>query len=86
MTFLVLSRDGCKYCDMAVSLLTTHSKAFAVYKCMDGRELRTILEEEHGMVPEHVTFPQIFCDGVHIGGYSDLYQYVQNEFGMDADF
>lgn len=86
MTFLVLSRDGCQYCDLAVSLLTTHAKTFEVYKCADGGELRRILADDYGMVPEHVTFPQIFCNGVHVGGYSELYQYILNEFGTDADF
>jgi glutaredoxin len=86
MAFLVLSRDGCKYCDMAVSLLTTEAKAFKVYKCEDGVELRKILSEEHGMLPEHVSFPQIFCNGVHVGGYSELKQYIMNEFCTDADF
>ena len=86
MAFFILSKDGCKYCDMAVSLLTAHAKVFEMYKCKDGVELRKILSEDYGMVSENVTFPQIFRDGKHIGGYSDLYQHIMNEFGTDADF
>jgi glutaredoxin len=86
MTFLVLSRDECQYCDLTVSLLTTHAKTFEVHKCADGRELRRILADDYGMIPEHVTFPQIFCNGKHVGGYSELHKYILNEFGTDADF
>jgi glutaredoxin len=86
MTFLVLSRDGCQYCDLAINLLTTHAKTFKVYKCVDGGDLRRVLSDDYGMVPEHVTFPQIFFNGVHIGGYSELHHHILNEFGTDADF
>ena len=65
MAFFILSKDGCKYCDMAVSLLTAHAKVFEMYKCKDGVELRKILSEDYGMVSENVTFPQIFRDGKH---------------------
>ncbi|AGE53440.1 glutaredoxin [Acanthocystis turfacea Chlorella virus GM0701.1] len=84
--FTVYSKDGCKYCTMAVELLTTMKKAFNVIKLKSVTELNVAISDRGLMVQ---AFPQVFAGNVHIGGYTDLHAYLleeDNVFSIDEDF
>ncbi len=68
---IVYSKKPCPYCEQAKSLLT---KKGYEYKELDV--LRPdVLDQLRELVPEVKTVPQIFIDGKHIGGYTDLVAY-----------
>ncbi|AGE59336.1 glutaredoxin [Acanthocystis turfacea Chlorella virus OR0704.3] len=84
--FTVYSKDGCKYCTMAIELLTAMKKEFNVIKLNSVAELNVAISDRGLMVQ---TFPQVFADNVHIGGYTDLHAYLleeENVFSIDEDF
>ncbi|AGE50092.1 glutaredoxin [Acanthocystis turfacea Chlorella virus Canal-1] len=74
--FLVFSKDGCKYCAMAIKLLTEMKKDFHVIKLLDVTELNETLFIL-GITAK--TFPQVFMDGDHIGGYTELHEILTKE-------
>ncbi|KQS84289.1 glutaredoxin domain-containing protein [Rhizobium sp. Leaf383] len=61
--FVILSRDGCEYCEAAQALLPN-----AVI--LKDETARTIVKEGG-----FGTFPQIFHRGKHIGGFNELLEY-----------
>lgn len=66
----IYTRPGCGYCSAAKSLLTRKSVAFTEYDTGIDPSFRTkMLERSNG----GRTFPQIFIDGLHVGGCDDLY-------------
>jgi len=71
--FLVYSKDGCRYCSMAIELLTELKKEFTVIKLKSVAELNDALFDRGITVR---TFPQVFLDDEHIGGYTELYARV----------
>ncbi|AGE55565.1 glutaredoxin [Acanthocystis turfacea Chlorella virus MN0810.1] len=83
--FLVFSKDGCKYCTMAIELLTDLKKDFHVIKLLNVAELNDALAVRDLAVK---TFPQVFLGDKHIGGYTDLQEYITKEdgkFEIDED-
>ena len=66
----IYTRPGCGYCSAGKSLLTRKSVAFTEYDTGIDPSFRTkMLERSNG----GRTFPQIFIDGLHVGGCDDLY-------------
>jgi glutaredoxin len=83
--FLVISKDGCKFCTLAIELLADLKKEFHVMKLSNVAELNEALSVR-GLTAK--TFPQIFMDSVHIGGYTELQSYLTKEddvFEIDDD-
>jgi glutaredoxin 3 len=83
--FLVYSKDGCRYCSMTIELLTDLKKEFTVIKFNSVAELNDALFNRGITVR---TFPQVFLDDEHIGGYTELYARVamsNYEFEIDDD-
>lgn len=69
-TIEIFTRPGCGYCSAAKSLLTRKSAAFTEFDAGRDPTARTrMLERSNG----GTTFPQIFIDGVHVGGCDELY-------------
>lgn len=71
--FLVITGDGCAYCDKAKALLTERGKTFQEKDILDASEEMKRSGRK--------TVPQIFRmhdDKVdtHIGGYTDLVSYL----------
>lgn len=64
-TIKVYTTDYCGYCTRAMSLLTKKGVAFDE---VDATDVRDWLVEATG----RRTVPQIFIDGVPIGGHDDL--------------
>ena len=70
MKAIVWSKYHCPYCDQAKALLTQKGIQFEEKKIGDGYTKEELLEA----VPNARTVPQIFIDGVLIGGFNELKQ------------
>jgi glutaredoxin 3 len=68
MKAVVWSRDDCPYCVQAKLLLEQHSIDYEERKIGNGYTKEQLLEA----VPTAKTVPQIFLDGLLIGGYTEL--------------
>jgi glutaredoxin 3 len=65
----IYSADYCPYCTRAKRLLTEKGVAFKEYDVT-----KTSRDEMIRRAGGRTTVPQIFIDGVHIGGCDDLYE------------
>lgn len=76
MTYTIFSKDGCTYCDKALSLFEDHGITPRIIKCIDIKDL---LEKLGPFAPARVsTFP--FIVGPHgkcVGGYDQLRDTLQ---------
>ena len=60
----------CPYCHRAKTLLASKGAAFEEYDITMGGDKRAeMIQRANG----RSTFPQIFIDGVHVGGCDDLH-------------
>ena len=73
--YRIYTRDMCGYCDMAKSLLTRYSLKYSEFNLEQHPYHR---DELRKLVPEATTVPQIFVGKKHIGGYTELRQYVED--------
>lgn len=81
MTFIVLSKEGCVYCDKAKSFLERNALTFTTRSCLDIDDARNILIS-YGISSKHVaSFPQIveLRDDQYrlVGGYEHLLDYME---------
>ena len=67
--FIVFGMSNCRYCSMTVALLKESGKSYTYHNVMDDVNQRKVLLEK---VPMANTLPQIFHNGVPIGGYTEL--------------
>lgn len=67
----ILSKPGCKYCDKAKKLLTRRRLSFSVEES-DTIGKQVIFKKTTG----YESWPQVFHEGVHIGGYDNLEKYL----------
>ena len=74
--YTIYSKPSCSFCLQAKQLLETKQLPF-VYK-----ELGTHydLYELMTLAPNAKSFPQVFKDGVLVGGYSDLVESLKQEY------
>ena len=78
MKIHLVTKNNCPYCDKAKLLLTELKKEFS-YEILDNEEERLAF---YSMCGEGVTsVPQIFLDGIRIGGYSDLLRNIERITG-----
>ncbi|AHC30425.1 putative glutaredoxin [Rhizobium phage vB_RleS_L338C] len=68
MKALIYSKQLCNYCVKAKALLEERGVSFELVDCTFSTELTKEMMNRSGQK----TFPQIFLDGVHIGGCDDL--------------
>ena len=66
----IYTRPGCGYCSAAKSLLTRKKATFTERDVAVDSTFRQEMWDRAGV---GATFPQIFIDGVHIGGCDELY-------------
>jgi glutaredoxin len=73
MKVFIYSKEGCTYCDHAVTLCETESLEYE--KVMVSKDK---LKEICG---ESVTnYPQIYIDDRHVGTYFDFQDYIENDY------
>lgn len=70
MKALVYSFETCPYCVAAKQLLTERGIEYEE-KVIDRSQIKELMKETKMM-----TVPQIFIDGVLIGGYDDLVEHL----------
>lgn len=78
MKFVIYSKSGCVYCDLAKGLMNKYKIS---YNTLDFRELTKL----SGVYPHGVKFPQIYKvndnnNREHIGGYTELKKYLKPSF------
>jgi glutaredoxin len=70
MGFMVITKPGCGFCDKAKAVLEEHGIAYEV----DNRD--TPEAQQAFRDAGHKTYPRVYEDGVLIGGYTELAEYL----------
>ena len=81
MTAIVWSKDNCAFCDQAKALLEQRNIAYEEKKIGHGYTREDLLEA----VPTARTVPQIFVNNNHVGGFTELRQYIEQTAGGYGD-
>ena len=71
--FKILSKEGCKYCDLAKQLLIDNEIDFEVQK-VDKRELERLCDKQVS------GYPQILLNNKYFGDYFRLEEYLEDEY------
>lgn len=67
---VIYTRDFCGYCARAKALLSSKGVDFVEHNASSAPEMRNeMIAKSNG----GTTFPQIFINGVHMGGCDDLH-------------
>ena len=69
MDILICAAPQCSYCESAKAMLAERNLA---YREVDVSRSPANLAELQARLPREKALPQIFVDGVHIGGADDL--------------
>lgn len=72
MRATIWSRPDCTYCDQAKALLQSRGVEIEERCIGQGWTREQLLEQ----VPDARSVPQIFIEGRHIGGFSELQRYI----------
>ena len=81
MKAIVWSKDNCTYCDQAKALLEQRNIEYEERKIGHGYTREDLLEA----VPTARTVPQIFVNNNHVGGFTELRQYIEQTAGGYGD-
>tara|TARA_R110000744_G_scaffold287821_1_gene398904 strand:- start:538 stop:780 length:243 start_codon:yes stop_codon:yes gene_type:complete len=71
MSYTIIGQVGCSYCKEAEELLVS-----------EGEPHKVLMLEDHAFLRDHFkqfgfkTVPQIYNGSIHIGGYSELCDYL----------
>ena len=68
MTYYILTREDCKWCDKAKALLDEKGLGYQALSYTEHPILSKLIK-----LTSIKTVPQIWLDNKHIGGYSELY-------------
>ena len=71
--YIVYGKVTCPFCDKAKELLQQHNLEID-YRDVGDSEVK---QELLNLYSEAKTVPQIFTNGVRIGGYTDLVEYLK---------
>lgn len=74
--FLLLSKDGCTYCDRAKSMLAKHRLPFTTHTLANLSDLKARLESLGHGADHAATFPQVLHGGAYVGGFHQLEDYL----------
>lgn len=78
---LIYTKQGCKYCIMAIELLEKHENISVQIICMNKEyypELYARNLENIAKVTEQKTFPFIFIGDKFVGGFTELNLWLKN--------
>lgn len=73
MKAIVWSKDNCPYCVQAKQLLTIKGIEYEEKKIGEGYTKEDLLDA----VPDARSVPQIFLDGNHVGGFTELRAHLE---------
>lgn len=71
MGYAIMTKPGCTYCTRAKALLKSNNEHFSE-SIYDTPE-----KVERFKAAGYKTFPQVFHDGVLIGGFTELEEYLE---------
>lgn len=71
---VIWSNTNCSFCEQAKNLLKLNGYEYEERNLASGKWTKEQLLE---VAPNARTVPQIFIDGNHIGGFTELRQYLQ---------
>jgi glutaredoxin len=74
VVYTVYSSPGCGYCTMAYRLLENRKLNYISIDITEDEDALALFREEG-----YKTVPQIYCNGVHIGGFTELNELLQQE-------
>lgn len=72
---IIWSKQMCPYCDQAKALLNAKGIEFEERKIGEGYSKEDLLEA----VPTARSVPQIFLNNKHVGGFTELREYLNAE-------
>ena len=73
MKAVLWSKTNCPYCDQAAALLKSKGIEFEERKIGEGYSREELLES----VPNARSVPQVFIGDAHIGGFTELKEYLK---------
>lgn len=74
----IYSRPGCGHCESAKEVFKQRGVHFVEYSIGSGFSREAFFEK----FPDSKTVPQIVIDGIHIGGYAQLTEWMkENDSG-----
>lgn len=79
---IIIGKNDCKYCHMAIKLLVTKNVKFTYVDHMECQDYVQAFIKARGKI----TYPQIFINGTRIGGYNDLEKIVRFDFFIVESF
>jgi len=71
MGYSMMTKPGCSYCTRAKALLKSHNETVAISDYDTPEKIQRFKDAGY------TTFPRIFHDGVLVGGYDDLVEYLE---------
>ena len=71
----IYTKKFCQHCLNAKSLLDTQGLKYKEITIKDHQDHQQLVNKSGAS-----TVPQIFIDGLHIGGYHNLYQLMQQDW------
>lgn len=78
-TLVILTRPNCIYCEKAKKLIEEHGDSFVEFDVTKDTVFRAFLK-----VQGITTVPQIYSEGEHIGGYTDLATWYQGPYPQET--
>jgi glutaredoxin len=75
----IYSKDNCSFCTSAKNLLNRRRIPYKEYVLGEDFDREKLLDK----FPEARTFPVVVVDGIRIGGYDDLVEYVKEYDGRE---
>ena len=74
--YTIYSKPSCGYCLQAKQLLEMEQLPFEYKQLGTHYDLDELME----LAPNAKSFPQVFKDGTRIGGFSDLVEYLNQQY------
>ena len=74
--YTIYSKQNCSFCMQAKQLLEMEQLPFEYLTLGTHYNLDVLMT----LAPNAKSFPQVFKDGVLVGGYSDLVEYLKQEY------
>lgn len=74
MNIVMWTKDDCSFCRRAKSLLNSYGLTFEERKIGEGFTREQFFESN----PGQTTLPQIYIQDKHVGGYTELVEYIEN--------
>ncbi len=79
MSFTIYTISDCRWCDKALDLLLDRDETIHMMNIENNETVKKQILEYLETIKKRPTFPQVFCDGTYIGGYTDLQEWFKDD-------